>query len=86
MATNTNKGHRKGAVKGRSQFLNPATGHYIKRDTSTGRILEVKKDGTPFKGVKKEGSATLFKANPSVRKSTAQKAEKAVIAVLNRQS
>lgn len=84
MATNTNKGHRKGAVKERSQFLNPATGHYIKRDTNTGRILEVKKDGTPFKGVKKESTAATYKANPAVKKSTAQKAEKAVIAVLNK--
>lgn len=82
MATNTDKEN----VYGRSQFLNPATGHYIKRDTSTGRILAVKKDGTPFKGVKKEGKETVYKANPSVKKSTAQKAEKAVIAVLSKQS
>ena len=84
MATNTNKGHRKGAVKERSQFLNPTTGHYIKRDTTTGRILDVKKDGTPFKGVKKEGKAVVYKSNPSVKKSTAQRAEKAVVAVLSK--
>ena len=86
MATNTNKGHRKGAVKERSQFYNAATGHYIKRDAETGRILEVKKDGTPFKGVRKETSEITYKANPSVKKSTAAKAERAVLKVLGKKS
>lgn len=47
-------GHRIGAVKGRSQTYNPTTQQYVKRDTSTGRFMDVKKDGTPFKGVRKE--------------------------------
>ena len=47
-------GHRKGAVKGRSQTQMPS-GHYVKRDTSTGRFMDVKTtDKTPFKGVRKE--------------------------------
>ncbi|MFP3666568.1 hypothetical protein SB717_15600 [Priestia sp. SIMBA_032] len=46
-------GHRDGAVKGRSQFKTPS-GHYAKRDTSTGRIMDVKSDNKPFKGVRKE--------------------------------
>jgi len=54
MARNTNKGHRKGAVKDRSQTLNPKTGKYVKRDATTGRFLEVKQDGKKFKGVRKE--------------------------------
>jgi hypothetical protein len=84
MAVNTNQGHRKGAVKQRSQFYNAATGHYIKRDTETGRILEVKRDGSPFKGVRKEVSEVVYKANSSIKKSIAIKAERAVIKVLGK--
>lgn len=84
MAVNTNTGHRKGAVKQRSQVFNAATGHYVKRDTATGRFLEVKKDGTPFKGVRKEVSEVVYKANPSIKKSTALKAERAVLKALNK--
>lgn len=47
-------GHRKGAVKGRSQ-TQTLSGHYVKRDTSTGKFMDVKTtDKTPFKGVRKE--------------------------------
>ena len=56
MATNppTGDGHRKGAVRGRSQTRTPS-GHYVKRDTSTGRFMDVKTSSkTPFKGVRKE--------------------------------
>ena len=56
MATNppSGDGHRNGAVKGRSQVYNPKTGLYVKRDSETGRFMDVKQDGTPFKGVRKE--------------------------------
>ncbi|WP_445737630.1 hypothetical protein [Mariniflexile sp.] len=47
-------GHRYGAVKGRSQTYNPKTEQYVKRDAGTGRFMDVKQDGTPFKGVRKE--------------------------------
>ncbi len=51
----TGDGHRKGAVRGRSQFQTPS-GDWAKRDTKTGRILDVKtSDKKPFKGVRKEG-------------------------------
>ncbi len=56
MATNPPKGdnHRIGAVKDRSQTQTPS-GHWVKRDTETGRFLDVKtSDKTPFKGVRKE--------------------------------
>lgn len=53
MARNTGDGFRKGAVKGRTQFQRP-DGHWQKRDESTGELMEVKDDGTPFKGVAKE--------------------------------
>ena len=42
-----------GPVKGRSQFVGPG-GHYVKRDRATGRIMDVKANKTPFKGVTKE--------------------------------
>ncbi len=56
MATNPPIGdnRRIGAVRKRSQFQNPRTGLYVKRDAETGRFMDVKQDGTPFKGVRKE--------------------------------
>jgi hypothetical protein len=56
MATNPPKGdgHRNGAVKDRSQVLNPKTDQWVKRDADTGKFMDVKKDGNPFKGVRKE--------------------------------
>ncbi len=56
MATNPpkNDGHRNGAVRDRTQVLNSTTGMWIKRDTHTGRFMDVKMDGTPFKGVRRE--------------------------------
>lgn len=57
MATNPPKGdgHRNGAVRGRSQTYNPKTNQWVKRDSDTGRFMDVKRDGNPFKGVRKEG-------------------------------
>lgn len=47
-------GHRIGAVRNRSQTQTPS-GHYIKRDTETGRFLDVKTtDKTPLNGVRRE--------------------------------
>ena len=56
MATNppTGDGHRKGAVRGRSQVHNPKTDTWTKRNVDDGRFMDGKKDGTPFKGVRKE--------------------------------
>lgn len=50
MAKNTGKGHRIGAVKGRSEFKNK--GIWFKPDTSTGRII----NGSPkqHKGFRNE--------------------------------
>lgn len=47
-------GHRNGAVKERTQAFNPKTGNWVKRDSNTGKFMDVKSDGTPFKGVTKE--------------------------------
>jgi len=56
MATNppAGDGHRNGAVRQRSQVQNPKTGLWVKRDTETGRFMDNKMDGGPFKGVRRE--------------------------------
>ena len=56
MATNgkTGDGHRNGADRERSQFQHSENGHRYKRDTNTGQIIDVNKDGQPNKGVRKE--------------------------------
>lgn len=56
MATNppTGDGRRIGAVRKRSQVLNPKTEHWTKRDSETGRFMDQKADKKPFKGVRKE--------------------------------
>ncbi len=51
-------GHRNGMVRNRSQAYNPKTDTWVKRDAETGRFMDVKNDGTPFKGVRKEHSET----------------------------
>ncbi|WET79034.1 hypothetical protein P3102_34225 [Amycolatopsis sp. QT-25] len=50
MAKNTGRGHRKGAVKQRSEFQRGGT--WFKRDTKTGRILNG--SPKPHKGVRDE--------------------------------
>jgi hypothetical protein len=61
MARNTTKksgeGVRHGAVKDRSEIYNSKTEQWVKRDTEAGRFMDVKSDGSPFKGVRKEASA-----------------------------
>lgn len=52
MAKNTGNNHRNGAVRDRTQFETP-NGDWAKRDTTTGRILDIKSNG-PFKGVARE--------------------------------
>lgn len=47
-------GCRVGAVRSRSQVLNPKTGSWTKRDAGTGRFMDGKADGKPFKGVRRE--------------------------------
>lgn len=56
MATNppVGDGHRKGMVKKRSQVYNPKIDRYVKRDADTGQFMDIKSDGKPFKGVRKE--------------------------------
>ncbi len=56
MATNPpiGDGHRKGAVKKRSQVFNPQTQRWVKRDTQSGKFMDQKSDPNPFKGVRKE--------------------------------
>ena len=56
MAVNKPYGDNKriGAVKDRSQVFNGRIDRYVKRDSDTGRFMDVKSDGKPFKGVRKE--------------------------------
>lgn len=55
MATNRQPGKgRKGAVAGRSQFKHKVTALWHKRQTKSGKILDVKTTGGTFKGVRKE--------------------------------
>ncbi|MEJ7680420.1 MAG: hypothetical protein WKG06_21720 [Segetibacter sp.] len=70
------------AVKGKTQVYNPATGHYIKRNSATGKFVDVKSDGTAFKGVTKETRRTNI--GFSISKVVANKAEAAVIKTLNK--
>ena len=53
MASNTGKGYRKGAVKGRTQYQRD-NGNWQKRDERNGHFMPVKDDGKPWKGVAKE--------------------------------
>ena len=56
MATNkpSGDGHRNGAVRQRSQTQTPS-GNWVKRDSETGRFMDVKtSEKPPFKGVTKE--------------------------------
>lgn len=56
MATNKPSGdnHRNGAVKSRSQVYNEKIDRFIKRDSDTGKFMDVKSNSKPFKGVRKE--------------------------------
>lgn len=76
--------HRNGTVRKRSQVYNPATGNYIKRDSLTGKFIDVKSDGKAFKGVRREMQIT--KVGISIPKSVARKAEQSVIKTANRKS
>lgn len=55
MAVNRPYGDNKriGAVRKRSQ-TQMSNGKWVKRDTETGRFMDVKSDDRPFKGVRKE--------------------------------
>lgn len=53
MAKNTNQGFRRGSVDNRTQTQTP-NGNWVKQDTDTGRFMDQKQEGTPFKGVAKE--------------------------------
>ena len=53
MAKNTGHGFRRGSVDDRTQFQAPS-GNWVKRDTGTGRFMDQKVGGQPFKGVARE--------------------------------
>jgi hypothetical protein len=53
VATNTDKGFRRGSVTGRTQFQHE-NGDWQKRDERSGQFMERKGGEGPFKGVAKE--------------------------------
>ena len=53
MATNTGDGYRKGSVTDRTQVENDNE-DWTKRDADTGKFMDQKADGEPFKGVARE--------------------------------
>lgn len=53
MAKNTSDDYRKGSVDDCTQTKIPG-GDFVKRDTDTGRFMDQKEGGEPFKGVTKE--------------------------------
>jgi hypothetical protein len=54
MARNAGDGYRRGSVDRRTQVFNPRTETWTKRDADSGRFMQGKEDGTPFKGVARE--------------------------------
>jgi hypothetical protein len=54
VAKNTGDNCRNGSVDTRTQSQNPRNGNWTKRDTGTGRFMDQKEGGKPFKGVAKE--------------------------------
>lgn len=53
MAKNTGDDFRRGSVDNRTQTQTPS-GNWVKRDRETGRFIDQKTNGEPFKGVAKE--------------------------------
>lgn len=51
---------RVGAVRDRVQYFNPQNQKWIKVNIDTGRIMDVKSDGTPFKGVTKKSKSLVL--------------------------
>jgi len=47
-------GHRQGMVRDRFQTHNPVTDRWAVHDADTGRILRVKADADPYKGIRKD--------------------------------
>jgi hypothetical protein len=66
MAVNkpTGDNARKGAVRKRSQLKTKMAGeeHWTKRSRKSGRFMDVKKDDTKFKGVRREKAPSRRKA------------------------
>ncbi len=56
MAKNgTRSNTRVGVVRDSSQARDPKTGLWTKRDTQSGRFMDVKRSGGAFKGIRREG-------------------------------
>jgi hypothetical protein len=51
METSSSENYRKEPMRERVQLQNPVTGKWVKVDTKSGKIIDVKKTAGPFKGV-----------------------------------
>lgn len=59
-------GGRRGAIRGRTQFRLP-NGRYAKVDRTTGAILSIKADRTPYKGIVITDPPSPFPRRPGAR-------------------
>jgi hypothetical protein len=68
MATNTGKGFRRGAVKGRSQVQNPKSKDFVERDTGTGRFYQCEERWEALQGRSKgEVGSASRRPEPGIR-------------------
>lgn len=75
MAKNSARGGgRRGAIRGRTQFLLP-NGRYAKRDRRTGEILSIKADTRPYKGIVIERDAPAGQELASVSQAMTEGAQ-----------
>ncbi len=56
---------KNGATRGSREAINPKTGLWVKKDSSTGKFTGTKENGTKFKGVRKEA---LEKLSPTLNR------------------
>ena len=55
MAKRDRRGQLVGQITNRVQVKNPLTGRWVKIDTTSGKIIEQKKTGGPYRNVRKKG-------------------------------
>ena len=56
MAKNTGAGYRLGSQNGVVQVYSPITGLWEKREADSGAFIKEKRDGKPFKGIRRVSS------------------------------
>ena len=82
MATNTGKGHRQGAVKGKRAMADLGLEPQTKKSTDMKSTKTPRPESAAPKAVTKEKRTILF--NPNIPQATLIKAQRAVQAVMSR--